>query len=69
MKVVDKLIQDQIKTKPPKEDEPDPIEIHMERPKKGFINEENGVFDRPDMTSINKRKSIFDQTAVFHAGE
>ena len=39
---------------------------YMPRPKIGYLNENKGVFDNEDETSINTAKSVFDKTAVFH---
>ena len=39
--------------------------IYHPRPKWGFLNDNKGVFDAKDVTSINTAPSVFDRTAIF----
>ncbi len=39
--------------------------IYMPRPAFKYLNEDKGVFDNTDETSINTAKSVFDKTAIF----
>ncbi len=42
---------------------------YMPRPRMGFLNENKGIFDNTDTTSINTAPSIFERTAIFHVGD
>ncbi len=47
------------------EDEDVETLTYMPTPAFKYLNEDRGVFDNTDETSINTAKSVFDRTAVF----
>lgn len=47
------------------EDEDVEALTYMPTPALKYLNENRGVFDNTDETSINTAKSVFDRTAVF----
>ena len=67
MRALDSIIQNQNKNNKKKNDDDyEPIDIYMDKPKRIFLNEEKGVFVNKDFEGINTEKNIFDKTAVFH---
>ena len=47
------------------EDEDVETLTYMPTPSFKYLNEDRGIFDNTDETSINTAKSVFDKTAVF----
>jgi hypothetical protein len=49
-----------------RQEEPEQMELQINRSAAASMNEYIGMFDRPDTASLNRKKSVFEQTAVFH---
>lgn len=68
---LDKRIEEQNKKKnqPMADDEPDDMDIQLERERMQALNRQKSVFDTDsgnNTPGINTAPSVFDKTAVFH---
>lgn len=68
---LDKRIEEQNKKKnqPKADDEPDDMDIQLERERMQALNRQKSVFDTDtgnNTPGINTAPSVFDKTAVFH---
>lgn len=68
---LDKRIEEQNKKKnqPKADDEPDDMDIQLERERMQALNRQKSVFDTDsgnNTPGINTAPSLFDKTAVFH---
>lgn len=72
MRVVDKILEDNLrKNNRNVDDEPDQVEIYMEKPFLAPLDTAKSVFDEgaeQRWGGINTRRSVFDEKAVFRVG-
>ena len=79
MRLTDRMIQEQNRNRLQRERETENQQeenqedetgmIYRPRPRWGYLNDNKGIFDVKDETSINTAPSIFDRTAVFRVSK